>query len=107
MQLKSKILSVLERGTLKRIVNALNIEVDRRSAEAMRAALSRSRRVAAEVRVLAGRGHNCSRRTSARTSALLWSTSLVAVSSTTGRPAARATTRETASRPSSDSSSAR
>ena len=48
MQLKSKILSVLERGTLKRIVNALNIEVDRRSAEAMRAALSRSRRVAAE-----------------------------------------------------------
>jgi hypothetical protein len=48
MQLKSTILSVLGRRTLKRIVDKLEIDVDRRSVEAMRAALSRSRKVAAE-----------------------------------------------------------
>ena len=48
MQLKSTILPVLGRRTLKRIVDSLEIDVDRRSVEAMRAALSRSRRVAAE-----------------------------------------------------------
>ena len=45
---KSTILRVLSRRTLKRIVDALEIDVDRRSAEAMRAALSRSRRVTQE-----------------------------------------------------------
>ncbi|MFC1597238.1 hypothetical protein ACFL5Q_04765 [Planctomycetota bacterium] len=48
MQLKSTILPVLGRRTLKRIVDKLEIDVDRRSGEAMRAALSRSRKVAAE-----------------------------------------------------------
>lgn len=48
MHLKSTILPVLGRRTLKRIVDKLEIDVDRRSGEAMRAALSRSRRVAAE-----------------------------------------------------------
>ena len=48
MQLKSTILRLLSRSTLKRIVGALEIDVDRRSAEAMRAALSRSRRAAEE-----------------------------------------------------------
>jgi hypothetical protein len=48
MQLKSRILSVMGRRTLKRIVDDLEIDVDRRSAEAMRSALSRSRKVAAE-----------------------------------------------------------
>jgi hypothetical protein len=48
MQLKSTILRLLSRRALKRIVDALEIDVDRRSVEAMRAALSRSRRVAAE-----------------------------------------------------------
>jgi hypothetical protein len=48
MQLKSEILSVLAPRTLKRIVDALDIDVDRRSAEAMRTALSRSRKVAGE-----------------------------------------------------------
>ena len=45
MQSKSIILRLLSGRTLKRIVDALRIDVDRRSAEAMRAALSRSRRV--------------------------------------------------------------
>jgi hypothetical protein len=49
MQLKSRILSELSRRTLKRIVDALEIDADRRSAEAMRAALTRSRRVAEET----------------------------------------------------------
>lgn len=49
MQLKSTILRLLSRRTLKRIVDALEIDVDRRSAEAMRAALSRSRRVTEEA----------------------------------------------------------
>jgi hypothetical protein len=48
MQLKSTILRILSRRTLKRIVDAMEIDVDRRSVEAMRAALSRSRKVAAE-----------------------------------------------------------
>jgi hypothetical protein len=48
MQLKSTILSGLGLRTLKRIVDALEIDVDRRSVEAMRAVLSRSRKVTAE-----------------------------------------------------------
>jgi len=48
MQAKSTILRFLSRRTLKRIVDGLEFEVDRRSAEAMRAALSRSRKVAKE-----------------------------------------------------------
>jgi hypothetical protein len=44
MQLKSTILSGLGLRTLKRVVDALEIDVDRRSVEAMRAALSRSRK---------------------------------------------------------------
>ncbi len=48
MQAKSRILRLLSRRTLKRIVDAFEINVDRRSAKAMRAALSRSRRVAEE-----------------------------------------------------------
>jgi hypothetical protein len=48
MHRKSTILPVLGRRTLKRIVDKLAIDVDRRSAEAMRAALSRSRKVAVE-----------------------------------------------------------
>ena len=48
MQLKSTILPVLGRRTLKRVVDALEIDVDRRSAEAMRATLSRSRKVTGE-----------------------------------------------------------
>ena len=49
MNLKSTILSVLGRATLRQIVESMEIEdVDRRNVEAMRAALSRSRRVTAE-----------------------------------------------------------
>ncbi len=48
MQLKSIILSALGSRTLKQIVDKLEIDVDRRSAEAMRAVLSRSRKVTAE-----------------------------------------------------------
>lgn len=48
MQLKSTILRVLSHRSLKRVVDALEIDVDRRSAEAMLTVLSRSRRVAEE-----------------------------------------------------------
>ena len=49
MKLKSTILSVLGRKTLKRLVEDMEIvDVDRRSAGAMRGALSRSRRVTTE-----------------------------------------------------------
>ena len=49
MTLKSTIVSILDRDDLKQIVDAYGIDdVDRRSAKAMRAALSRSRRVTLE-----------------------------------------------------------
>ena len=48
MKLKSAILSVLGLRPLKQIVDTLEIDVDRRSVEAMRAVLSRSRKVTAE-----------------------------------------------------------
>jgi hypothetical protein len=48
MQLKSTILPVLGPRTLKRAVDTLEIDVDRRSAEAMRATLSRSGKISAE-----------------------------------------------------------
>jgi hypothetical protein len=48
MKLKSVILSVLGLRPLRHLVDALEIDVDRRSVEAMRAVLSRSRKVATE-----------------------------------------------------------
>ena len=50
MTLKSAILAVMDRDTLKAVVDDLEIEeVDRRSIEAMRAKVSRSRRAGSEV----------------------------------------------------------
>ena len=50
MKLKQAILAVRDRDTLKTIVDDLEIEeVDRRSVEAMRAKVSRSRRASPEV----------------------------------------------------------
>ena len=42
-KLKKAMLAVLERECLKAVVDDLDIEADRRSGEAMRAAVSRSR----------------------------------------------------------------
>ena len=50
MTLKSAILAVMDRDTLKAVVDDLEIEeIDRRSVEAMRAKVSRSRRASPEV----------------------------------------------------------
>ena len=50
MKLKKAILAVMDRNTLKAVVDDLEIEeVDRRSVEAMRARVSRSRRAGSEV----------------------------------------------------------
>ncbi len=50
MMLKQAILTIMDRDTLKAVVDDLEIEgVDRRSVEEMRARVSRSRRAAPEV----------------------------------------------------------
>ncbi|MFZ0134780.1 MAG: hypothetical protein WAK95_19750 [Desulfobacterales bacterium] len=50
MKLKQAILTIMDRDTLKALVDDLEIEgVDRRSVEEMRAKLSRSRRAAPEM----------------------------------------------------------